>query len=62
MLCTCTCDATGANLATIRDVLTQGIDVLVIDISNFVLAEAAWLLLKLLIKGSSFCALILRLF
>ena len=62
MLCACTSYATGANLAAIRDVLTQGVDVLVINVSNFVLAEAAWLLLKLLIKSSSFRALILRLF
>ena len=62
MLCACTRYATGTNLAAIRDVLTQGINVLVIDISNFVLAETAWLLLELLIKSSSFSALILRLF
>ena len=62
MLCACTSYATCANLAAIRDVLTQGVDVLVINVSNFVLAEAAWLLHEFLIKSCCFSALILRLF
>ena len=59
MLCACTCYSASANLATIGDVLAKGGDIFVIDIAHLVAAEAAWLLLKLLIEGSSFCALIL---
>ena len=61
MLCACTCNSASANLAAIRDVFAKGGDIFVIDIANLVATEAAWLLLELLIKGSSFRALVLRL-
>ena len=59
MLCACTCYSASADLAAIGDVLAKGRDIFVIDIGDLVAAEAAWLLLELLIKGSSFCALVL---
>ena len=59
MLCACTCYSASADLAAIRDVLAKCRDIFVIDIGDLVATEAAWLLLELLIKGSSFCALIL---
>lgn len=59
MLCACTCYSASADLAAIRDVLAKGRDIFVIDICNLVAAEAAWLLLELLIKGSSLRALVL---
>ena len=60
MLCTCTGDTASADLAAIRDVLTKGRNIFVIDICDLVTAEAARLLLELLIEGSSFRALVLR--
>ena len=60
MLCACTCNSASADLAAIRDVLAKGRDIFVIDIGDLVAAEAARLLLELLIEGSSFCALVLR--
>jgi len=59
MLCACTCYSASADLAAIRDVLAKGRDIFVIDICDLVAAEAAWLLLELLIKGSSLRALVL---
>ncbi len=59
MLCACTCYSASADLAAIRDVLTKGRDIFVIDICDLVATEAAWLLLELLIQGSSFRALVL---
>ena len=59
MLCTCTRYSASADLAAIGDVLAKGRDIFVIDIGDLVTTEAARLLLELLIKGSSFCALIL---
>jgi len=59
MLCACTCYSASADLAAIRDVLAKGRDIFVIDIGDLVATEAAWLLLELLIKGSSFRALVL---
>ena len=59
MLCACTCNSASADLAAIRDVLAKGRDIFVIDIGDLVATEAAWLLLELLIEGSSFCALVL---
>ena len=59
MLCACTCNSASADLAAIRDVLAKGRDIFVIDIGDLVATEAAWLLLELLIKGSSFRALVL---
>ena len=59
MLCACTCNSASADLAAIRDVLAKGRDIFVIDICDLVAAEAAWLLLKLLIKGSSLRAFVL---
>ena len=49
MLCAGACDTASADLAAIGDVLTQSSNIFVIDITNLVAAEAAWLLLKLLI-------------
>ena len=60
MLCACASDAASADFAAIRDVLAKGRDIFVIDICDLVAAEAARLLLELLIKGSSFRALVLR--
>jgi len=40
---------TSADLAAIGDVLTKGSYIFVIDVGDLVTAEAAWLLLKLLI-------------
>ncbi len=37
-----------ADLAAIRDELTKGSDVLIINIRNFLLTERTWLLLKFL--------------
>ena len=62
MLGACACDTTSADLAAIRDVLAKGRDIFVIDICDLIAAEAAWLLLKLLIKGSSLRALVLWFF
>ena len=59
MLCACTCNSASADLAAIRDVLAKGRDIFVIDIRDLVATEAAWLLLELLIKGSSLRALVL---
>ena len=59
MLCACTCYSASADLAAIGDVLAKGGDIFVIDIGDLVATEATWLLLELLIEGSSFCALIL---
>ena len=59
MLCACTCNSASADLAAIRDVLAKGRDIFVIDIGDLVATEAAWLLLELLIEGSSFSALVL---
>jgi len=59
MLCACTCYSASADLAAIRDVLAKGRDIFVIDICDLVATEAAWLLLELLIKGSSLRALVL---
>ena len=59
MLCTCTRYSASADLAAIGDVLAKGGDIFVIDIGHLVATEAAWLLLELLIKGSSFRALVL---
>ena len=59
MLCACASNTTGADLAAIRDVLAKGRDIFVIDICDLVATEAAWLLLELLIKGSSLRALVL---
>jgi len=59
MLCACTCNSASADLAAIRDVLAKGRDIFVIDIGDLVATEAAWLLLELLIKGSSLRALVL---
>ena len=60
MLCASTCYSASANLSAIRDVLTKCCNIFVIDIAHLVLAEAARLLLELLIEGSSFRALVLR--
>ena len=62
MLCACASDATSADLAAIGNVLAKCGDIFVIDICHLVAAEAARLLLELLIKSSSFSALILNLF
>jgi len=59
MLCACTCNAASADFAAIRDVLAKGRNIFVIDIGDLVATEAAWLLLELLIKGSSLRALVL---
>ena len=59
MLCASTCYSASANLSAIRDVLAQCCDIFVIDIAHLVLAEAARLLLELLIEGRGFCALVL---
>ena len=59
MLCACTCYSASPDLAAIRDVLTKGRYIFVIDIGDLVATEAAWLLLELLIKGSSLRALVL---
>ena len=59
MLCACTCYSASADLAAIRDVLAKGRNIFVIDIGDLVATEAAWLLLELLIKGSSLRALVL---
>ena len=59
MLCACTSNAASADFAAVRDVLAKSRDIFVIDICDLLLAEATRLLLKLLIQGSSFCALIL---
>ena len=59
MLCTCASNTTSADLAAIRDVLAKGGYIFVIDIGDLVATEAAWLLLELLIKGSSLRALVL---
>ena len=59
MLCACTCYSASADLAAIGDVLAKGGDIFVINIGDLIAAEATWLLLKLLIEGSSLCALIL---
>ena len=59
MLCACTCYSASADLAAIRDVLAKCRDIFVIDIGDLVATEAAWLLLELLIKGSSLRALVL---
>ena len=60
MLCACASDAASADFAAIRDVLAKGRNIFVIDICDLVAAEAARLLLELLVKGSSFRALVLR--
>ena len=60
MLCTCASYTASADLAAIGDVLAKGGDIFVIDIGDLVATEAAWLLLELLIEGSSFCTLVLR--
>ncbi len=60
MLCACASDAASAEFAAIRDVLAKSRNIFVIDICDLVTAEAARLLLELLIKGSSFRALVLR--
>ena len=62
MLCACASDATSADLAAIGNVLAKCGDIFVIDIADLVTTEAARLLLELLIKGCSFCALIFRFF
>ena len=49
MLCACASDAASADFAAIRDVLAKGRDIFVIDICDLVAAEAARLLLELLI-------------
>ena len=49
MLCACASDAASADFAAIRDVLAKGGDIFVIDICHLVAAEAARLLLELLI-------------
>ena len=59
MLCACTCNSASADFAAIRDVLAKGRNIFVIDICDLVATEAAWLLLELLIKGSSLRALVL---
>ena len=48
MLGASTSDATGTNLAAVRDVLAKGVEVLVINVRDLVTAERTWLLLKLL--------------
>jgi len=60
VLCACASDAASADFAAIRNVLAKGGDIFVIDICHLVATEAARLLLELLIKGCSFCALIFR--
>jgi len=62
VLCTCASDAASADLSAIRDVLAKCRDIFVIDICDLVAAEAARLLLELLVKSSSFSALVLNLF
>ena len=59
MLCACTCNSASADLAAIRDVLAKSRDIFVVNVCDLVAAEAAWLLLELLIEGSSFSALVL---
>jgi len=49
VLCACASDAASADFAAIRDVLAKGRDIFVIDICDLVAAEAARLLLELLI-------------
>jgi len=61
MLCASTSDTASTNLAAVRDVLTKCRNIFVIDIGDLVAAEAARLLLELLIEGSR-RALLLRLF
>jgi len=60
VLCACASYTASADLAAIGDVLAKGRDIFVIDIGDLVTTEAAWLLLELLIEGSSLCALVLR--
>ena len=60
MLCASPGDAASTNLAAIRDVLAKCRNIFVIDIGDLVAAEAAWLLLELLVQGSR-SALLLRL-
>ena len=50
MLCACTCYSASADLAAIRDVLAKSRDIFVVNVSDLVTAEAAWLLLKFLIE------------
>ncbi len=59
MSCACTCHSASADFAAIRDVFAKSGNIFVIDICDLVATEAAWLLLELLIKGSSFRALVL---
>jgi len=60
VLCACASDATSADLAAIGNVLAKCGDIFVVDIGHLVAAEAARLLLELLIQGCSFSALIFR--
>ena len=50
MLCACASNTTSADLAAIRDVLAEGRYIFVINVGDLVTAEAAWLLLELLIE------------
>ena len=49
MLCASTSYSASADFAAVRDVLAKGGNIFVIDICDLLLAEAAWLLLKLLV-------------
>lgn len=53
MLCASASYTASADLAAIGDVLTKGGNIFVIDITDLVTAETAWLLLKLLVERSS---------
>ena len=56
MLSACASDATRADLAAIRDVLTQKAGVLVVDVRDFVATERTWLLFEILLKSCGFIA------
>lgn len=62
MLCASASNSASANFAAIRDVLTQGRDIFVINVGDLVTTETTWLLFKLLVERRSLCRLILRLF
>ena len=61
MLGACPCYTASADLAAVRNILAKSRNIFVIDIANFVAAETAWFLLKLLVERSSLGGLVLRL-
>ena len=59
MLCACTSYATCANLAAIRDVLTQGVDVLVINEVTLFWQKLHGFFLNFLLRAAAFAPLFL---